>query len=53
MRQMIAFIATLFFAALGFSQWAEPGFAQSSFVNWENPHIHPIDITPAATPSLQ
>jgi DNA-binding beta-propeller fold protein YncE len=26
--------------------------AQSSFVNWENPHVHPLDITPDGTKLL-
>lgn len=25
---------------------AVPGWAQSSFVNWESPHVHPLDMTP-------
>ncbi len=25
---------------------AVPTFAQSSFVNWESPHVHPLDATP-------
>ena len=26
--------------------WTAPGFGQSSFVNWETPHVHPIEMTP-------
>ena len=25
-----------------------PVVGQNSFVNWENPHVHPLDITPAS-----
>ncbi len=26
---------------------AQVGFAQTGFVNWESPHVHPIDLTPS------
>ncbi|RIK65885.1 MAG: hypothetical protein DCC65_11425 [Planctomycetota bacterium] len=31
--------------------WA-PAFAQSSFVNWETPHVRPMDMTPDGTKLL-
>ncbi len=31
--------------------WTQAALAQS-FVNWENPHVHPLDITPDATKLL-
>jgi len=32
-----------------FGAGAIPGFAQSAFVNWESPHVHPLDLTPDGT----
>ncbi|MBK8180540.1 MAG: beta-propeller fold lactonase family protein [Planctomycetes bacterium] len=29
--------------------WICPAAAQSSFVNWESPHVHPLDLTPDGT----
>ncbi|MCZ6683252.1 MAG: YncE family protein, partial [Planctomycetota bacterium] len=29
-----------------FSFWVSPAVAGPSFVNWENAHVHPLDVTP-------
>lgn len=27
--------------------WGAPGFPQAPFINWETPHVHPLDLTPS------
>ncbi|MDZ4773060.1 MAG: YncE family protein [Planctomycetota bacterium] len=43
---MLSRLLTLAVAVLAFVAHAT---AQSSFVNWENPHVHPLDLTPDGT----
>ena len=45
MRRVLASLAVAAAIAVVFARQARPQ-APPSFVNWESPHVHPLDMTP-------
>src|SRR5205085_8011289 len=48
MRRVLALLAAAAAVAVVFARQARPQ-APPSFVNWESPHVHPLDLTPDGT----
>src|SRR5436189_62665 len=46
----LTLVVIAFLAAAGAAVFSGPAPGQSpSFVNWESPHVHPLDMTPDGT----